>query len=192
MSGRNTYTLHKPVRKKFPRNPYRVSNIYIRVINLADLSSLSKYNDNYNDLLNFIDIFSSYVWSVLLKDKTGNWITSSLKSSFQNGKPITIQLDKGTEFVNWTMQRYLKRQFVNFCTSHIPDIKGAVIVRFKKSLKWRILNYFTKSNTYFYLYVIEKLLTCYSTSVHSVIGVPPSKVNPSNIYCLAKDELNVG
>ena len=27
LSGQNTYTLHKPVRKKFSRNPYVVTNI---------------------------------------------------------------------------------------------------------------------------------------------------------------------
>ena len=27
LSGQNTYTLHKPVRKRFPRNPYTVTNI---------------------------------------------------------------------------------------------------------------------------------------------------------------------
>ena len=30
--------------------------------------------------------------------------------------------------------------------------------------------------------VVDKLLTGYNNSVHSTIGMPPSKVNPSNIY----------
>jgi transposase InsO family protein len=57
-------------------------------------------------------------------------ITLALKSLFQDRKPITIQSDKGTEFVNVTVQQYLKRQGVNFHTNHNPDIKGAVIERF--------------------------------------------------------------
>jgi len=64
---------------------------------------------------------------VALKDKTGTSITSVLKSSFQDRKPITIQSDKSTEFVNAIVQQYLKRQGVNFHTTHNPDIKGAVI-----------------------------------------------------------------
>jgi len=40
------YTLHKPVRKRFPPNPYTVPNIDdIWEMDLADLSSLSRYND---------------------------------------------------------------------------------------------------------------------------------------------------
>jgi hypothetical protein len=27
LAGQDTYTLHKPVRKRFPRNPYTVTNI---------------------------------------------------------------------------------------------------------------------------------------------------------------------
>ena len=105
---------------------------------LPDLSSLAKYNDKYKYLLNVIDIFSRYAWSVPLKDKTGTSITSALKSLFQNRKQITIQSGKGTEFVNATVQQYLKRQGVSFNTTHNPDIKGVVIERFNISLKTRM------------------------------------------------------
>jgi len=71
LSSQNTYTLHKPGRKKFPRNPYTVTNIDdVWERYLADLSSLSKYIDKYKYLLNIINIFSRYAWSVPLKDKT--------------------------------------------------------------------------------------------------------------------------
>jgi len=47
LSGQDTYTLHKPLRKTFPRNPYIVTNIDDDwEIDLADLSHLSRYNDN--------------------------------------------------------------------------------------------------------------------------------------------------
>ena len=46
LSGQDTYTLHKPARKSFPRNPYILTKIDdIWEMDLADLSSLSKYND---------------------------------------------------------------------------------------------------------------------------------------------------
>ena len=139
LSSQNTYTLNKPFRKKFPRNPYTVTNIDdIWEMDLADLSSLAKYKDRYKYLLNVIDIFSRYPCSVSLKDKDGSSITSALKSLFQNRKPITVESDKGTEFVNATLQKYLKRQGVNFRTTHNPDIKGALIERFNKFLRTRM------------------------------------------------------
>jgi hypothetical protein len=47
-------------------------------MDLADVSSLSRY-DIHTYLLNVIDIFSRYAWSVPLKDKTGTSITAVLK-----------------------------------------------------------------------------------------------------------------
>jgi len=146
--------------EKIPANPYTVTNIdVVWEMYLADLSSISKYNDKYKYLLNVIGIFSRYAWSVPLKDKTGTSITSALKYLFQNRKSITIQSDKGTEFVNAAVQQYLKRQGINFHTTHNPDIKSAIIERFNKSLNAGMFKYFTKNNTYRYLNVINKLLT---------------------------------
>jgi hypothetical protein len=44
-------------------------------------------------------------------DETASSITAALKSLFQNRKPINIQSDKGTEFVN-------------NCTT-VPETKGS-------------------------------------------------------------------
>jgi biotin operon repressor len=65
-----------------------------------------------------------------LKDKNAYSIASALKYLFQNGNPITIQTDKGTEFVNANVQQYLKSQGLNIHTTHYPDIKGAIIEHF--------------------------------------------------------------
>jgi transposase InsO family protein len=85
VSGQNTYTLHKPVSKRFARNPYTVTNIDdVWETDLADLSSLSKYNDKFKYLLNVIDIFSRYAWSISLKNKIGTSITTALKFLFRD------------------------------------------------------------------------------------------------------------
>jgi hypothetical protein len=71
---------------------------------------------------------------------------------------------------------------VHFHTTHNPEIKGADIERFNRTLNSKINRYFTRNNTYRYLDVINDLLTSYNNSRHSTIGIPPSKVNPTNIY----------
>jgi hypothetical protein len=43
--------------------------------------------------------------------------------------------------------------------------------------------YFTKNNTYGYFDALDKLVRGYS-SIHYTIGMPPNKVNPSNIYAV--------
>jgi transposase InsO family protein len=133
-------------------------------MDLADLSPRSRYNDKYKHLLNAFDIFSRYVWSATLKNKTGKSIAAALTTLFQNRKPITIQWDKGTEFVNATVQQYLKRQRVDFHTTHNPDIKGALIERFHRTLKTKMYKYFAKNNTYRNLDVISSLLASYNST----------------------------
>ena len=113
LSIQNMYNLHKHVRKRFPRNPYTVTNIDdVWEMDLADLSSLAKFNEKRH----------RHIFTVRLehasKDKTGASITSALKFLFQNRKPISIQSDKGTEFVNATVQQYLKHHGVSFHTTH--------------------------------------------------------------------------
>ena len=48
LSGQNTYSLHKPVRKRLPRNAYTLTNINdVWEMELEDLSSISRYNGKY-------------------------------------------------------------------------------------------------------------------------------------------------
>jgi len=52
--------MHRSIRKRFPRNPYTVKNIDdVSEIDIMDLSSLKKYNDNHRYLLQVIDVFQS-------------------------------------------------------------------------------------------------------------------------------------
>jgi hypothetical protein len=61
LSSQDTYTLHKPARKRFPRKQYTVTNMDdVREIDLAGLSSRSRYDDKQKYLLNVVDIFSWY------------------------------------------------------------------------------------------------------------------------------------
>ena len=67
-----TYTLHKPIRKKFLRRKTVVAGIDTQwQADLADLSKLSKFNDKHRYLLCIIDVFSKYAWVVPIKDKSG-------------------------------------------------------------------------------------------------------------------------
>jgi transposase InsO family protein len=135
----------QPVHKRFLRNQYNITNIDdVWEMDLADLRSPWKYNDKYKYLLNAIDIFSRFAWKVPLKNKTASSTTAASKPLIQNRKPIKIHSDKGTEIVNATVQKYLKRQGVNFHATHNPDTKGAIIGRFNRTLKTKMYKYFTK------------------------------------------------
>jgi hypothetical protein len=72
LTGQDTCTILKQVRKRFPRNPYTVNNVDDAwEMDLADVSNVFKYKDAYKYLLNVIDVFfsSKYASTLLLKSK---------------------------------------------------------------------------------------------------------------------------
>jgi hypothetical protein len=185
LSAQDIYTLHKEARKRFPRNSYTLTNIDdVWKADLADLTSLVKYNNGYKYNLNVTDVFSRYVWSFPLKNKTGASVTTALEKLFKERKPLTLQSDKGAAFLNATVQRFLKQHGVSFHTTHNPDIKAAVVERFNRTLETKMYKYFTRKNTYRYVDVLDTFVTAYNSSLHSTIGLTRSQVNPKNIYAV--------
>jgi len=62
LQKQDIYTLHRPIRKRFPRNPYSVNNVLdIFEYDLVDVQALSKHNDVYKYLLIVIDVFSKFL-----------------------------------------------------------------------------------------------------------------------------------
>ena len=98
-----TYTLHKPIHKKFLRRKTVVTGIDTqRQADLADIS-----NDKHRYLLCSIDVFSKYAWVVPIKDKTGKNLVIDFKSMLKSGRcRKSLQTDKGTEFKNKEFKIY--------------------------------------------------------------------------------------
>ena len=77
----DAYTLHRPVRKRFPRNPYTVNNINdVWECDLVDVQGLSKYNDGVKYLLTAVDVFSKFLHVIPLISKTGKAVTTAFQS----------------------------------------------------------------------------------------------------------------
>ena len=63
----DAYTLHKPLRRRFPRNSYTVNNLLdVWEADLVDVQAFSKFSDNYTYLLTVIDVFSKFLHIVHL------------------------------------------------------------------------------------------------------------------------------
>jgi hypothetical protein len=72
LEEQDAYTLHRPVRKRFPRNPYTVSNVMnVWECDLLDMQAHSKVNDNFRYLLTVIDVFSKFIHVESTKSKDG-------------------------------------------------------------------------------------------------------------------------
>jgi len=81
LEQQDAYTLHKPIRKRFLRNPYTVNKIMdLWEANLVDVQSLAKHNDGHRYLLTVIDVFTKYLHIVPLKSKTSKAVSEAFKS----------------------------------------------------------------------------------------------------------------
>jgi hypothetical protein len=152
----HAYTLHRALRKSFPRNTYTVNNINdMWESDLIDVQGLAKYNDGVKYLLSVIDVFSKFLHIVPLKSKTGKDVTSAFQSILRDPRylkpirrrPVWLRTDKGKEFLNKSFQICRK-----------PDIKCSVVERAHRTIRDKLYKYFTYSNTYRFIDVLQKFV----------------------------------
>jgi len=178
----DTYTLHVPVRSKFPRRQVIVSGPKQQYqTDLVDVHAIKKENDNYTFLLTCIDVFSRYAYVIKLRNKTSSEIIRAFGIIFEEGGlPHAIQSDKGSEFTNRPFQNYLKKQNIRHFTSENDDIKCAIVERFNRTLKERLWRIFTHKSSRRYVEILPDVVASYNNSYHNSIKMRPSDVNKSN------------
>ena len=86
-----------------------------------------------------IDIFSKYAWIVLLKDEKGITITNTFQKILKesNRKPNKIWADKGSEFYNSSVKKWLNHNEIERYSIHKGE-KSVVTERFIRTLNTKI------------------------------------------------------
>ena len=97
------HSLHKPVRRIFPRVPIR-SN-YVDALWMADLIDMTKHsraNDTHKWILTVIDTFSRFAFAVPVRTKSANDVSIALERLLTESRrqPDAIVTDDGKEFSN--------------------------------------------------------------------------------------------
>ena len=116
LMGVDTYTLHKPIKRSFPKSRVLVTSMDEQwQMDLVDVSSLARHNAGYRYILTAIDVLSKHAWVVPLKNKTGKTLVKAIKTIFKSGRePFKMQTDKGSEFTNRIVQAFLKKKTLSF------------------------------------------------------------------------------
>lgn len=181
LEGQDAHTLHKMVRYRFPRRPYKVFSPYeLWEADLADFRALKTYNNQYSYLLVVIDVLSKYAWVEPLLNKTSKSVADGIERILVRNNdrdPLHFQTDKGKEFLGREVQQLLKKRNIIYRTVRDPDIKAAVAERFIRTLKERMWRYFTHLHTRRYIDVLDNIVQSYNNSWHSAIKMAPSAVN---------------
>ena len=171
--------LHYPLRKKFRKR--RVFSPGIDIFWAADLADMKRYsrkNKGYKYLLVCIDIFSKYGFVKPMKNKTAAETTRCFKEIFEESGRIAhaIWIDKGSEFLNRTLQNFLKEHNSRLYNSE-NELKSCVVERFIRTLKTDMFRMFTASRTREYISKLDGLVSRYNSRVHSSIKCTPEEAS---------------
>jgi transposase InsO family protein len=171
--------LHKPIRHKFKRRRvfvYTVDDIW--TADLMDFQKLSKHNKNFKYLLNVIDTFSKFAYSIPLKTKSSQEITAAFEKLFLGMKPRKLWTDQGTEFTNNQFKKFLADN--NIELYHVYNEGKAVIAeRFNRTLGEMIAKHLTSNDTKNYVNVLQKLIDEYNNKYHTSIKMSPVEAQKS-------------
>ena len=117
LSEQDTYTLHKPVRRRFKRRCVVVGGPNQQwQADLVDMSRLKKVNDGTTFILTVIDVFSKQAWCVPLKNKSAASLLAAFTQLLSNGTSNILQTDKGTGFFEPVVTEVVKRaRCASFC-----------------------------------------------------------------------------
>ena len=179
LSGEEAYTLHKPVRHKFPRNKVVVSGLDAQWD--ADLMDMTQQPDGeYKYVLLTIDILSHFVYTRFLKNKTGKEVAAAFEDIFSQGrKPGKIRSDRGTEFTNKMVQDVFKKHEVEHFLSN-NQVKANYAERAIKTLKLKLKRHETWKQTHKWKDVLKDITHSYNNTYHRTIKRPPSSVTKDN------------
>jgi hypothetical protein len=177
LMAEETYTLHKPARKKFIRNKVIAQGIDdLWQMDLVDMSKFSKFNEGFKFLLTCIDVFSKYAWVIPLQNKQADTVLNGFKEIMLDKRsPIKIQTDKGTEFINRKFKKYLTANNIHLYSVN-SELKASVVERFNRTIKEKMFRYFTFKNNYEYVDILKALVGAYNNSYHRTIKMTPNDV----------------
>ncbi|KAK3914247.1 Putative uncharacterized transposon-derived protein [Frankliniella fusca] len=187
LQGEDSYTLHKPARKHFPRNVTYADTVdSCWQSDLADFSQLSKDNDGNKYIMIIIDVFSKYAWTVPISKKTASSVTDAVRQVFDSTERRCgyFSTDKGGEYDNKILKNLLKTQGITYFHTHNPDTKCSVAERFIRTLRMSLQKYFTHTGDYRYVDgLLNDVTHAYNNKYHRSIKMTPTEAsNPSRMY----------
>ena len=182
MSKQRTYTLHKPIKRKFPRNKY-VPVCYDTdwQADLCDMQKLRRYNSGNGYILTVIEVLSRYAWAEPISTKSPVHVAAAFTKIMEESgrKPWRLATDQGKEFVTGAFKDLMYNKDITHFSPK-SEVKCGVVERYNRTLKTRLWKYFTKNGTYNWIDVLPKLVKAINDSPNRSIGCAPSSVNEKN------------
>ena len=175
-----TYSLHKPIRKKFPTRAYRVFGIDDTwQMDMLEMIPYAKVNKGYKYILVCIDVFSRFARALPCKTKSGDEVATTMLKMIKTVQPKRIQTDRGKEFYNTHVRtRVLEKYGIHLYTVN-SQFKAAIVERFNRTLREKLNRYFTHTGRKVWHVVLPQIIATYNESKHrGIFGMRPIDVTP--------------
>lgn len=182
LSEQEVYTLHKPLRRKFPRNKVVATGLDSDwQADLCDVQGLRKENDGHGYILTVIDVLSKYAWALPLRTKKPDEVRDAFKRVLATGRtPWRLMTDKGNEFVGRPFKDFVDSEGIEFFTAKNPDVKCPNVENFNRRLKTRLWKLFTKTRNRRWIDALPKIVSAINHSYSRVIKRRPVDVTFDN------------
>src|SRR6266516_4111448 len=129
-------------------------------------------------MLNVIDVFFKYAWSVPMKNKTGLTTLEAFRKIVKESSriPKHLWVDRGLEFYNKDVKSWLKENNIIMYSTY-SERKSVVLERFNRTLKEIMWKRFTAENIRNWIDMLDKLMHGYNNKIHSTTGMTPVKAS---------------
>ena len=183
LQDQESYSLHKPVVRKFKRNRVIVTGLHDQYeANLADMQKLKERNDGYAYLLVVTDVFSRYLWVEPLKSKMETSVVDGFRKIFARGKkPRRLRTDRGKEFCGKYSEKFFDEENIEHWASHNQEIKANYAERVIRTLKSSLWAYMRAKKEYRYVDVLQDMVASYNATEHRSTGMKPEDVTPGEV-----------
>ena len=140
-------------------------------MHLMDVSVISMANENYKFMLVCVDVFSRLALVVPLKNKEPSTVIEAVEEVLDIAEPTVINCDNGSEFLSYTLKRFVKERGIDVRYVDVKDHhKLGIVDRFYRALRERINKHL------YHINVLPKIIANYNCSYHSGIKKAPSDV----------------
>lgn len=177
-----TYSLHKPIRKRFPTRRYRVAGLNDTwQMDMLEMIPYARINQGYRYILVCIDIFSRYVRATPCKSKSGDEVSKAILTMLKDVQPHHIQTDKGKEFYNiHVRERVLEKYNIKLYTVN-SQFKAAIVERFNRTLREKLNRYFTYTGKKVWYEILPQIINTYNHTRHrGIFNFKPVDITPTN------------
>lgn len=171
--------LHKPARVNFSRRRVIIKGLdELFQADLVEMIPYARLNRNFKYILVVIDVFSKFVWTRAIKNKSGRDVSVAMRDILSYRIPKNIQTDLGKEFYNKDFKQLMEKHNINHYSS-FSNKKASIVERVNRTLKNAMWKQFSLKGTYKWLNLLPKITETYNATKHRTINMKPKDVNKS-------------